>query len=375
VLRVGLTGGIASGKSQVLARFAAAGAFTLDLDRVAHDSMVPGGPAYADVVDAFGPSVLADDGGIDRRRLGAVVFADAAARERLNALVHPRVRAAERHALQAAAARGENLCVSDAALLVETGGHLRYDRLVVVWCSETEQLRRLMERDGIDEETGRARVAAQMPGALKRRFAHMEIATEGPIEETLEGAEAVAAELVALSRTPPGAAPLQPQRAEALLAALPAEGPRGLTPRLLLEHLSERTHLDMKALAALLRPPVSGPWYEAARAGQEGPGPEALAVPLALFCLARHGLDAEFLAAAAASLARLTHRESAAVATSIAAAVEAPAALLGEAAWSDARGLAERWAGVAPAAFRPIEPVPGAPALDTGLRKAVGRFF
>ena len=143
MLRVGLTGGIASGKSRVLERFAAAGFVTLDLDRVAHDVMAPGGAAHAAVLAAFGRGVRAADGSIDRKKLGPIVFGDAEARERLNAIVHPCVRDEEARRLAAVPARAGAVSVSDAALLVESGGHLRYDRLVVVWCSPEEQLRRL----------------------------------------------------------------------------------------------------------------------------------------------------------------------------------------------------------------------------------------
>src|SRR2546427_3185758 len=124
ILRVGLTGGIACGKSYVLRRLAAAGLATLDLDEVAHEVMAPGGAAHADVVREFGSGILAADGKVDRKRLGDVVFADPSARARLNALVHPRVR--EEEARRAAAAdRGPGtVVVTDAALLVGAGGPL-----------------------------------------------------------------------------------------------------------------------------------------------------------------------------------------------------------------------------------------------------------
>ena len=119
MLRVGLTGGIACGKSRVRRHLAAAGFGTLDLDGVAHEMIAPGGPAYDDVVAAFGPGILAADGTVDRKVLGARVFADAAARAELNALVHPRVRDEEARRAAAHAAAGGRVFVTDAALLVE----------------------------------------------------------------------------------------------------------------------------------------------------------------------------------------------------------------------------------------------------------------
>ena len=123
MLRVGLTGGIACGKSRVLVRLGAKGLATLDLDALGHHVMAPGGSAHDDVVAAFGSRILAPDGSIDRKSLGAVVFSDPAARRRLDALVHPRVRAEEAERAARLEAAGEAVLVSDAALLVEAGHH------------------------------------------------------------------------------------------------------------------------------------------------------------------------------------------------------------------------------------------------------------
>jgi dephospho-CoA kinase len=328
VLRVGLTGGIASGKSQVLARLGELGATTLDLDRVAHDVMGPGAPAFADVVAAFGPGILGADGAIDRSRLGPIVFGDAAARQRLNALVHPRVREAEVAHMAAAEDRGDAVFVSDAALLVETGTHLRYDRLVVVWCEPAEQLRRLRARDGLDERAARARLAAQMPVARKRLFANVEIDAQGGIEDTLALADRAFRHLAALAEVPLPRPGVRGDVAALLSSGAPAVGPRGLTPAKLAAHLADRPYLEMAPLAALLQPPAAGPWYEAAREHEAGPGPENLAVPLALFVLERHGVDPDYLASAAASLARLTHRDEAAVTAAVKAARAAAERLL-----------------------------------------------
>src|SRR5215468_3786401 len=133
----------------------------LDLDKVSRAVMAPGGAAFAEVVEAFGPRVLAGDGSIDRKALGAIVFADAAARARLNAITHPKILAEEGR--WAAEGRADEILVTEAALLVESGALLRFDRLVVVYCDEAEQVRRLRDRDRIGEAEARARLASQMP--------------------------------------------------------------------------------------------------------------------------------------------------------------------------------------------------------------------
>jgi dephospho-CoA kinase len=358
MLRVGLTGGIASGKSRVLRVLASGGCFVLDLDRVAHDVMAPGGAAYGRVLAAFGEGIRGPDGTIDRRRLGARVFADSALRRRLDALVHPVIRDEEAARLAAAEAGGAAVSVSDAALLVESGGHLRYDRLVVAWCPPDEQRRRLRARDGLDAAAVEARLAAQMPGDEKRRFAHLEIATEGRLEDTDARATALAETLRSLAARPPARARLRPEAEARLLATLPARGPGGIDVARLVEHLQEAPSLEMQALAALLDPPGDGPWYREALGRPAAPGPELLAVPLARHSLLRRGVDPEFLAAVAASVARLTHTEPVDIATAVLAALRAARALEADGdatiALDEARGLAERWGGAAPDVRRAV---------------------
>ena len=354
MLRVGLTGGIACGKSRVLARLAAFGLHPLDLDGLSHELLAPGGAAYADVVAAFGSAVLAPDGSIDRKALGSLVFADPALRARLNAIVHPRVRAEE--ASRAAAFVGEPgaVVVTDAALLVESGLHLRFQRLVVVHCSPEEQLQRLMHRDGLTEAAARARIEAQMPAQEKRRFAHYEIDTSGPVERTDQAAAGLAHELRALAGVWPSPVPLPLERALGSLAYGPSRGPRGLDPLALLLEIVAVRGVEFERLARLLAPAPEGPWYRAALPHEAGPPPARLAAPLALWALRQGGPDEAFLAAAAASLARLTHVEVASVADACFLALALlHAALTGSAgaererrsAWTD---LARRWAGVPP---------------------------
>jgi dephospho-CoA kinase len=353
-LRVGLTGGIASGKSRVLRRLAAAGLETLDLDRIGHEVMAPGGPAYGDVVLAFGPGILAADGTVDRKRLGAVVFADPAARARLDAIVHPRVREEEARRAALQPDHPERIMVTDAALLVEAGVHLRFDRLVVVHCSADEQIRRLMERDGIDEPAARARLAAQMPVQEKRRFAHLEVDASGSLDETDQAADRLVGELRRLAGARPARVTIPLERRLAAMAAGPERGPRGLQRARVLEDIVAAGGLEMGRIARLLVPPTEGPWYRAARPAPGDPGPETLAGPVVVWSLARGGPDAEFTAAAAASLARLTHTDPAQIAGACLYALALQEAMVGGAAralaasLADGIGRARRWGGAAP---------------------------
>jgi dephospho-CoA kinase len=354
MLRVGLTGGIACGKTTVLRRLAAAGLATLDLDVVAHDVMAPGGPAFEDVVAAFGADILAADGTIDRKALGSLVFGNPTARSRLDALVHPRVREEEARRAARFEGEGRDVLVSDAALLVEAGVHLRFDRLVVVHCPAGVQQERLMARDAIPATAARARIDSQMPIAQKRRFAHLEVDTSGSLSETDAAADDLARDLRAQaahshpSRSPPRA------RVLGGLVHGAGGGPRGLDPATFVEVLAERGGVEMSALARRLRPPAAGPWYRAARPDEGEPWPENLAVPLVLWALGR-GRDEDWILGAAASLTRLTHDASDAV---VAAAVAALAVLAGASSgrvegiagrhdeWA---GRSRRWGGAAPA--------------------------
>ena len=358
MLRVGLTGGIACGKSEVVRRLSAAGLPTLDLDRVSHDLTAPGEPGYEAVLEAFGPSILATDRSIDRRALGALVFADPAARQRLNLILHPRIRAEEDRRARLLGDGPGTLMVTDAALLVETGMHLRFDRLVVVHCRPDQQVARLRARDGLTEETARARLAAQMPVAAKVRFAHIALDASLAVEDTRRAADVLAVELEHLSRHRPQPVVIAEARAGRVLAHGPVEGPRGLTPALLSEAIARAGGVDLGSLLASLRPRAEGPWYAAAEptAGHgPGPSPAALAGPLVLHELRERGFDPERLAAAAFSLAWLTEREGSRIAASILyALLLAEVLVLGHVPGDlDARAagfepLARRWAGSGP---------------------------
>jgi len=178
----GLTGGIATGKSAVERLLAERGVPVLDADRYARDVVEPDRPAFAEVVAAFGPGVVGPDGGLDRKALGARVFADAEARRRLEGITHPRIFAAMAGEIGRLADRGHRLAVVSAALMVETGSYRDYAGLVVVTCRPEQQRARLVARDGLTEAEAEARIAAQRPLAEKVALADRRIDNSGPPE-------------------------------------------------------------------------------------------------------------------------------------------------------------------------------------------------
>jgi dephospho-CoA kinase len=180
VLRIGLTGGIGSGKSTVARLLAARGAVIVDADQIAREVVEPGTPGLAAVVDAFGEKVLTDDGALNRPALAAVVFADAQARARLDAIVHPLVRA--RAAEVAGAAPDGAVVVHDVPLLVETGQAATYDLVLVVEAAPELRVARLVER-GLTEDDARARIAAQATDEQRRAVADVVLDNSGTPEE------------------------------------------------------------------------------------------------------------------------------------------------------------------------------------------------
>src|SRR3954466_4488014 len=180
VLRIGLTGGIGSGKSTVSALLAARGAVVVDADRIAREVVERGTPGLAAVVEAFGEQVLGPDGGLDRPALAAVVFADPEARARLDAIVHPLVR--ERAAELAAAAPPDAVVVHDVPLLVETGRWAPYDLVLVVEAAPETRVARLVRR-GLTEGDARARMAAQATDEQRRAVADVVLDNSGTEQE------------------------------------------------------------------------------------------------------------------------------------------------------------------------------------------------
>jgi dephospho-CoA kinase len=179
VLRIGLTGGIGSGKSTVSALLAARGAVIVDADRIAREVVEPGTPGLAAVAEAFGDGVLRPDGGLDRPALAAVVFADREARARLDAIVHPLVRA--RASELAAAAPDDAVVVHDVPLLVETGKWEPYDLVLVVEADPGIRVARLVGR-GLTEADARARMAVQATDEQRRAVADRVLDNSGTPE-------------------------------------------------------------------------------------------------------------------------------------------------------------------------------------------------
>lgn len=187
MLHVGLTGGLASGKSFVGRSLAGLGCFLIQADELGHQVIEPGGEAYESVVALYGKEILNADGRIDRRRLAALVFADPERLAQLNALVHPPVKAREK-ALAAAFERDhpDGIAVTEAAILVETGSYKDYDRLIVAVCRPEQQIERAMERDGASREEVLNRLRRQIPLDEKARYADFVIDTSGTKEDTLQ---------------------------------------------------------------------------------------------------------------------------------------------------------------------------------------------
>jgi dephospho-CoA kinase len=192
MLQVGLTGGLASGKSFVGRALAEMGCFLIQADDLGRQVSEPGGEAYDEIVREFGPGILNPDGSIDRRRLAGQVFHDPERLERLNALVHPPVYARERR-LQADLARQHphGIAVTEAAILIETGSYRQYDKLIVAACAPEQQIERAMARDHLTREEVLDRMRRQMPLEEKRKLADYVIDTSGSKEDTLVQTRAV----------------------------------------------------------------------------------------------------------------------------------------------------------------------------------------
>ena len=182
--RVALTGGIATGKSHVLAQLAKLGAPTIDADKLARDVVAPGTPGLKAVVDRFGEDVLDQMGGLDRRKLGSIVFSDPVARRDLEEIIHPAVRGAIDEWYASLGEVPAGFAVADIPLLYETARQREFDAVIVTACDTNTQLTRIMARDGISEAEARARIAAQLPMSEKIRRADYVINTDGSFDET-----------------------------------------------------------------------------------------------------------------------------------------------------------------------------------------------
>ncbi len=186
MLRVGLTGGLASGKSFAAREFERLGCAVLQADKLGHRILADDPGALHEVARAFGPGVLDESGAIDRKALGATVFSDTSKLERLNAIVHPRVfERLERFFLDVESSDPDAVAMVEAAIMVESGSYKRYQRLVLAACPREMQIERFVRREGASREEAESRIDRQLPLEEKRRHVHFVIDTSGTKVETL----------------------------------------------------------------------------------------------------------------------------------------------------------------------------------------------
>ena len=201
MLRVGLTGGIASGKSTVARIFLELGAHVLDADRIAREVVPPGSQALSRIARAFGEEMIRPDGTLDRAALGALVFADAGKRRVLEGILHPLILAEiDRRIDELELSDPEGLVIVEAALILELGRQAEFDTLVVVWADEEQQRRRMIRRDKLSVEEANRRLDAQMPLSEKRNRARFIVDNSGDQAACRVDAERVYGELQALAR-------------------------------------------------------------------------------------------------------------------------------------------------------------------------------
>jgi dephospho-CoA kinase len=185
MLRVGLTGSIAVGKSYVASAFGELGCHILDADQTAREAVSPGSAGLETVVKEFGVEVLNPDGTLNRQRLGTIIFGDEEKRQKLNHILHPFIIARQDEIMREWERDDPNgIGIIDAALMIESGGYRRFDKLIVVHCRPEVQLERLMLRNGLSRDEAQARIDAQMPQAEKQRYADFLIDTSDGFEPT-----------------------------------------------------------------------------------------------------------------------------------------------------------------------------------------------
>ncbi|MEK7847113.1 MAG: dephospho-CoA kinase [Nitrospinota bacterium] len=185
MLLIGLTGGIATGKSLVSTILKELGAFIIDADKIAREVVEPDKPAWLDIVKFFGRDILNEDRTINRKRLGVIVFNDHVKKKRLEEIIHPRVIEEENRRIEEyKRINPDGMAIIDAALLIEAGGRNRVDRLIVVYADRDTQLRRLIERDRLSLEEAERRINSQMPLAEKVKIADFVIDNSAKLEDT-----------------------------------------------------------------------------------------------------------------------------------------------------------------------------------------------
>ena len=195
VRRVALTGGIATGKSYVRSRFELLGVPTIDADTLARDAVAPGTPGLTEVVRRFGPDICDSTGALDRKKLGAIVFSDADARQALERIIHPFVREMTDKWFASLDPARYPFAIADIPLLFEGRRERGFDKVIVVACEPATQLRRVITRDGISPDDARLRIAAQLPIEEKAAKADYVIRTDGTFDETDRQIEQVLAQI------------------------------------------------------------------------------------------------------------------------------------------------------------------------------------
>lgn len=201
MLRIGLTGGLASGKSFVGRALADLGCLLVKADELGHLVLEPDGEAFEAVVKEFGRGILGENGAIDRKRLAAEVFNRPDRLAALNAIVHPPVIRLEEKIIEEFASRKpDGIAVMEAAILIETGSYKRFDKLIVAVCTPEQQVQRASERDGLTREEALARIARQMPLAEKLKYADYVVDTSGAKEDTLRQVKEVWNQLRSLAK-------------------------------------------------------------------------------------------------------------------------------------------------------------------------------
>lgn len=196
MLKVGLTGSIAVGKTFVCGILRELGCHVLDADLTAREVVAKGSAGLSAVVSAFGEDILTPTGDLDRKKMGSIVFGDETKRLLLNSIIHPLVFETQDQWLRSVESSDPDaIAVIDAALMIESGGYKRFNKIIVVWCEPEVQLARLMERDGLNEADARLRVAAQMPQEEKKRVADYLIDTSPGGESARDQTAAIVGQL------------------------------------------------------------------------------------------------------------------------------------------------------------------------------------
>ena len=200
MLIVGLTGGVASGKSTISNILREEGAYLIDADQIARDLVRPYTPTFHELIKTFGEEILQPDGSIHRKKLAAIIFSSSEKRGLLNRILHPRIKEETQRQLKEIGQKDpEAVVVIDAALLVETGDYREMDRVIVVYSTKAQQIERSRERDGASEEEAQRIVSAQMPPEEKLNVADFVIRNEGSLEETRQKTQEVFRELKRLA--------------------------------------------------------------------------------------------------------------------------------------------------------------------------------